>query len=103
MNQLINLIFRCKMANQMLVQSGDEEEPELTIEQLFAVSNAELSDVCFLVGEELERIYAHRFLLAIESEVFETMFDDVPNDRQYMIEVPDLTAVGFRNMMKWVA
>ena len=89
------------MANQALVQTGDKQ-PKLTIEQSLNryISNPELSDVCFLVGEEREKIYAHRFLLAIESEVFKSMFYGELKESNYEIAVPDLSPIGFRNMMK---
>ena len=91
------------MADQVLVKSvGGDEMPSLTIEQSLSryVSNQKLSDVCFLVGDECKKIYAHRFLLAIESEVFESMFYGDLKETNYEIEVPDLTPTGFRNMMK---
>ena len=91
------------MADQVLVQSvGGDQTPKLTIEQSLSryVSNPELSDVCFLVGEKRVKIYAHRFLLGIESEVFKSMFYGELKETGYEIQVPDLTPAGFRNMMK---
>ena len=90
------------MANQLLVNGG-VSNPKLTLEQSIGryFSNPKLSDVCFLIGEEQpEKIYAHRFLLAIESEVFESMFHGELKETRYEIDVPDLSPVGFRNMMK---
>ena len=89
------------MANQLLAK-GDASKPKLTIEQSIGsfFSNEKLSDVCFLVGDEREKIYAHRFPLAIESEVFESMFYGDLKETKYEIVVPDLSPVGFRNMMK---
>ena len=89
------------MANQLLVNGGDRK-PKLTIEQSIGgyLSNSKFSDVCFLVGEQREKIYAHRFFLTIESEVFETMFHGELKETSYEIAVPDLSPVGFRNMMK---
>ena len=92
------------MANQALVQTGDKQ-PKLTIEQSLNryISNPELSDVCFLVGEEREKIHAHRFLLAAESEVFKSMFYGQLKESKpinYEVVVPDLSPVGFRNMLK---
>ena len=88
------------MANPMLVK-GDIE-PKLAIAKSIhsLLLNSKLSDVCFLVGELREKIYAHRLLLAAGSEVFELMFYGELKETNYEIEVPDLTPVGFRNMLK---
>ena len=92
------------MPNQILAK-GDVSKPKLTIEQSISsyILNEKFSDVCFLVGDEREKIYAHRFLLVIESEVFESMFYGDLKETNYEIEVPDLTPTGFRNMMRSVA
>ena len=89
------------MANQMLVQSV-VQKPRQTIGQLInsLYSEAKLSDVCFLVGEEREKLPAHRLLLAAQSEVFESMFNGELKETRNEIEVPDLSPVGFRNMLK---
>ena len=89
------------MANQMLANRGDKK-PKQTIEQSInkLFSNPQLNDVCFLVGAEREKIYAHRLLLAIESEVFKSMFYGELKESGYEIEVPDLTPVGFRNLIR---
>lgn len=90
------------MANQLLAQSGTEE-PSLTIEQkvkkLF-LDPKEFSDVCFLVGDKQEKIYAHKVFLVTESEVFKSMFFGPMKETKYEIQIPNLTAVGFRNMIK---
>ena len=86
---------------QLLVRSL-KPLPKLTIEQsvkrLF--NQSELSDVCFLVGEQRERIYAQKIFLAVESEVFKSMFYGDLKEANYEIEVPDLSSVGFRNMIQ---
>ena len=65
------------------------------------VDNGKFSDVCFRVGFEKEIIYAHKLLLAFGSEVFEKMFfGDLKMDTTNPIEIPDLTPVGFLNMLK---
>lgn len=89
------------MTNQLLIK-GTGEKPKLTIEQLIEryALNPDLSDVCFLVGSECEKICAHRFLLAAQSEVFKSMFFGDLKESKYEIAVPDLTPVGFRNMLK---
>ena len=85
------------MANQLLAG-----KPKLTLEQSIGryFSNEKLSDVCFLVGEQREKFYAHRFLLAIESEALEAMFYGSLKETKYEIPVPEDSPVGFRNMLK---
>ena len=90
------------MADVDLVQVDRDDEPRLTFEQSIGryLFNPELADVCFLVGGERERIYAHRFLLAVESDVFKAMFYGELKENSYEIVVPDLSPIGFRNMLK---
>lgn len=89
------------MANQLLVQT-DGKKPRQTVEQFINshLWNPELSDVCFVVGEEREKIHAHRFFLAAESEVFKSMFYGELKETRFEIAVPDLSPAGFRNMLK---
>ena len=90
------------MADLDLDQADRDEESRLTFEQSIGrhLFNPELADVCFLVGKDQERIYAHRFLLAVESDVFKAMFYGEAKDDSFEIIVPDLSPVGFRNMVK---
>lgn len=85
------------MAKQLLDKTG-----KLTLEQSIGrfFANEKCSDVCFLIGEQREKLHAHRFLLAIESEVFETMFHGALKETKYEIAVPDDSPVGFRNMLE---
>lgn len=85
----------------MLVQAGDQE-PNLTIEQTInkLLWDPKFSDVCFLVGDRQEKIPAHRLLLAVQSEVFESMFYGPLKETSNEIVVPDLLPVGFRNLIK---
>lgn len=87
--------------SQALVETGGPSQM-LTLEQSISrhLLNPELSDVCFLVGAEREKIYAHRFILAIQSEVFKSMFFGDLKEICYEISVPDLSPVGFRNLLK---
>ena len=89
------------MASQLLIQSGDNGR-KLNIEQSVAehIQNPKFSDVCFLVGDFQEKIYAHRFFLAAESEVFERMFHGQLKETGYEIKVPDLSPNSFGNMIK---
>lgn len=83
------------MANQ---HSADKLTLEQSIGQYFL--NEKLSDVCFLVGERREKLPAHRFLLAMQSEVFEAMFHGALKETKYEIAVPEDSPIGFRNMLK---
>lgn len=89
------------MANQMLAKGGDEELT-LTMEQKMKklLSKPEFSDVCFLVGDQQEKVYAHRAFLAIESDAFKAMLYGELKETRGEIGVPDLTPIGFRNMIK---
>ena len=57
-------------------------------------------DVCFVVGEEKTKFYAHRAILSMCSDVFQQMFYGDLKEKGHEIEVPDLDPVGFENMLK---
>lgn len=59
-------------------------------------------DVCFVVGEQKTKFYAHRAILSMYSDVFQQMFYGDLKETNYEIEVPDLDPVGFENMLKYV-
>ena len=65
-----------------------------------AFNSERLSDVCFVVGDEKVKFYAHRVFLSMYSEVFEAMFCGDLKEKNYEIEVPDVEPVGFENMLK---
>ena len=58
------------------------------------------SDVCFVVGDEKVKFYAHRVFLSMYSEVFQQMFYGDLKEKNREIKVPDLEPVGFENMLK---
>lgn len=58
------------------------------------------SDVCFVVGDQKAKFYAHRAFLSIYSDVFNRMFYGDLKEKSYEIEVPDLDPVGFENLLK---
>lgn len=60
-------------------------------------NDPELSDVCFKV--EGKSLFAHRFILAIGSPVFKSMFYGQLRE-QNEIEINDLTAVGLENVLR---
>ena len=65
--------------------------------------NSEISsDVCFVVGQQKTKLYAHRAFLSTYSDVFIQMFYGNLREKSYAIEVPDLDPVGFENMLKSV-
>lgn len=60
-----------------------------------------LSDVSFLVGDQKTKICAHIFILTLTSPVFNKMFNgDLKMDKTRPIEIPDISVVGFKNMLQ---
>ena len=64
--------------------------------QLF--NNSEMSDVRFLVDGKT--LYGHKQILGLGSPVFKSMFFGELKEGRDVIEVPDLTSVGFKNALK---
>ncbi|KAH7732300.1 BTB/POZ domain containing protein [Aphelenchoides avenae] len=60
------------------------------------------NDITFIVGpeEHQELIYANSYILSAASDVFDAMFFGA-NERQDTVEVPDGTAEGFRELVKY--
>lgn len=52
------------------------------------VNNPELADVCFLVGDERRKIFAHRAILASRCEVFRAMFSEQRSLKAGEMSVP---------------
>lgn len=71
-----------------------------TNEQGIMLFDDQSADVCFLCGESKEPVYGHRRILADASDVFEGMFFGTLKVTKYEIEEPDITADGFRNMVR---
>ena len=61
-------------------------------------NNPKLSDVRFLV--EGQTVYGHKFVLAKASPVFESMFYGELKEHREVIEIKDLTLVGFKNALR---
>ena len=61
-------------------------------------NNPKLSDVRFLVDDEI--VYGHKQTLALGSPVFERMFFGELKEQREVIEIRDLTAVGFKNALR---
>ncbi|KAG4071509.1 hypothetical protein HA402_011663 [Bradysia odoriphaga] len=69
------------------------------------VKNRRFADLKFVVGEEKEIVYAHKNIMASGSPVFEQMFFANHNLKMTVsepIEIPDLTAAGFINMLTYI-
>ncbi|KAG4078576.1 hypothetical protein HA402_002690 [Bradysia odoriphaga] len=69
------------------------------------VNNQRFADATFVVGEGKKLVYAHKNILATGSPVFERMFfsnHDLQMSGREPIEIPDLTAAGFINMLKYI-
>ena len=82
-------------------QSPDEttEKSRKTIEELL-LQDRDLCDVCFVVGNQNAKIYAHKLILALSSPVFKSMFFGELKETKFEIVIPDLTAAGFGNLKK---
>ena len=64
--------------------------------------NSEISsDVCFVVGQQKTKLYAHRAFLSTYNDVFFQMFYGDRKETNYEIEVPDLDPVGFEIMLRY--
>ena len=70
--------------------------PQSEVKSLF--NNPELSDVRFLVDGQT--VYGHKFVLAIGSPVFKSMFFGDLKEKGAVIEIKDLTSVGFMNALR---
>ena len=71
-------------------------EPRDQTQSLF--NNPEMSDVRFLVGGQT--VYGHKFVLALGSPVFKSMFFGELKEKRVVIEIKDLTRVGFMNALR---
>ena len=61
-------------------------------------NNPDLSDVRFLVDGQT--VYGHKFVLAMGSPVFKSMFFGELKEKRKVIEIKDLPSVGFMNALR---
>ena len=61
-------------------------------------NNPKLSDVRFLIDGQI--VYGHKQTLAMASPVFESMFFGELKEKREVIEIEDLTLVGFKNALR---
>ena len=61
-------------------------------------NNPKLSDVRFLVGGQT--VYGHKLILSMGSPVFNRMFFGDLKETRDVIEIQDLTLVGFKNALR---
>ena len=65
------------------------------------LNNKKFSDCSFLVGDEKKLIYGHKNILSMASPAFKSMFyGPIELKNNLPIEIPDLTSIGFMNMLK---
>ena len=70
--------------------------PQIEVRSLF--NNPNRSDVRFLVDGQT--VYGHKFVLAMGSPVFDRMFFGELKEQREVIEIKDLTSVGFMNALR---
>lgn len=56
------------------------------------------SDITFVVGDNKEKVFAHKFILALWSSVFEQMFQAKEDEEP--VEITSTNASGFRSFLK---
>ena len=61
-------------------------------------NNPEMSDIRFLV--EGQTVYGHKQILGMGSPVFKSMFFGQLKEQREVIEIKDLTLVGFKNALR---
>lgn len=67
-------------------------------------NNPLIADVCFTVGTapNVQKIPAHKYVLAIGSSVFHAMFYGGLADNQDSVELPDVEPAAFQNLLRYL-
>ena len=74
-------------------------EPYRTQDEIRSLfNNPKMSDVRFLVDGET--VYGHKQMLGLGSPVFERMFFGELKETREVIEIKDLSSVGFKNALR---
>ena len=71
-------------------------DPRTETQSLF--NNPKWSDVRFLVDGQT--VYGHKFILRLGSPVFDCMFFGKLKEQREVIEIEDLSLVGFKNALR---
>lgn len=71
-------------------------DPRAEIQSLF--NNSKQSDVRFLVDGQL--VFGHKFILSMGSPVFNSMFFGELKEQRDVIEIKDLSFIGFKNALR---
>eukprot|EP00039_Didymoeca_costata_P020567 m.341695 g.341695 ORF g.341695 m.341695 type:complete len:283 (+) comp20362_c0_seq1:74-922(+) len=73
------------------------------------INEIELSDICFVVGEDREKIHAHKIILAGRCEVFRAMFSDSKKqgkgkekEQMMMLVLPDVRPTVFLTVLEHI-
>ena len=66
-------------------------------------NNPLMADVCFTVGTapNVQKIPAHKYVLAVGSSVFHAMFYGGLADHQDAVELPDVEPAAFQNLLRY--
>jgi len=100
---IITLDEEMPKENGSAVTPNDWRNPHagLKFNLLSMFENGYLHDVTFVVGEEKEKVFAHKFIISVWSSVFESMFygqlKDVTEDP---VEVLNFSPSGFKSFLK---
>ena len=89
-----------------MVSSGPSSDPswqnkcDSNSSNWYLLENELFTDVEFAVGENNERMAAHKLILAKRSPVFQRMFYGDLAEGQKEIQLPDVEKDGFKNLLR---
>lgn len=81
---------------------GDWRNPKagLKFNLMSMFENHYNSDIVFVIGEQREKVFAHKFILSLWSAVFEQMFQSRTEGSDEPIEIMNFNPSGFRSFLK---